>query len=150
MSRSSSGVVDSKMEDRMKERGGALIASLAFATLPAIAFAQSPCPGIHVKILNIRDSTGTVACALFESPVGFPAAYLRFATNIMVIKVRDMQARSDFEYIAPGTYAVAVVHDDNMNGELDTNWAGSPTEGYGFSNDARALLGAPSFSLASF
>lgn len=134
----------------MKERGGALIASLALATIPAIAYAQSPCPGIHVKILNIRDSTGTVACALFESPVGFPAAYLRFATNIMVIKVRDMQARCDFEDIAPGTYAVAVVHDDNMNGELDTNWAGIPTEGYGFSNDARASLGAPSFSSASF
>ena len=123
---------------------------LMFATLPSLAFAQSPCPGIHVKILNIKNSTGTVACALFESPEGFPTEYLRMATNVMVIKIRKDQARCDFEDIPPGTYAIAVVHDENMNGKLDANWLGIPTEGYGFSNDAKGLVGAPSFSAASF
>lgn len=118
--------------------------------LPAVAFAQTPCPGIHVKVLNIRNSTGTVACALFESEAGFPTEFLRSATNIMVIKIRDTQARCDFEDIPPGTYALAVIHDENMDGKLDTNWLGVPTEGYGFSNDAKASLGAPSFSAASF
>jgi len=121
-----------------------------FAILPVSAFAESPCPGIHVKILNIRNSTGTVACALFESPDGFPDDYLRSATNVMVIKIRKAQARCDFEDIPPGTYAMAVVHDENMNGKLDTNWVGIPTEGYGFSNNAKAVLSAPSFSEASF
>jgi len=125
-------------------------AVLVFASLPGVAFAESPCPGIHVQILNIRNSIGTVACALFESPAGFPAEYLSSATNIMVIKVRDTRARCDFVDIEPGTYALAVVHDENMNGKLDTNWLGIPTEGYGFSNDVTALLGAPSFSAASF
>ena len=124
----------------------ALCAVVLFAHLPAIAYAQTACPGIHVKILNIRNSTGAVACALFESPVGFPTEFLRSATNIMIIKVRNTQARCDFEDIAPGTYALAVIHDENMNGKLDTNFLGSPTEGYGFSNDATALIGAPSFS----
>ena len=123
---------------------------LMFVNLPAVAFAQSPCPGIHVKILNIKNSTGTVACALFESPAGFPIEYLRSATNIMVIKIRKTQARCDFEDIPPGTYAIAVIHDENMNGKLDTNALGIPTEGYGFSNDAKSVLGAPSFSAASF
>ncbi len=127
-----------------------LFAVLVFANLPAIAFAQTSCPGIHVKILNIRNSTGGVACALFESSVGFPTEFLHSATNIMIIKVRDTQARCDFEDIPPGTYSLAVIHDENMNGKLDTNWLGVPTEGYGFSNDAKALLGAPSFSAASF
>lgn len=45
---------------------------------------------------------------------------------------------------------MAVIHDENMNGELDANWLGVPTEGYGFSNDAKGLVGAPSFSSASF
>lgn len=125
-------------------------AALVFANLSDIAFAESVCPGIHVKVLNIRNSTGTVACALFESSVGFPAEYLGSATNIMVIKIRRARARCDFEDIEPGTYALAVVHDENMNGKLDTNWLGIPTEGYGFSNDVTALLGAPSFSAASF
>ena len=112
--------------------------------------AQSPCPGIHVKILNIRNSTGTVACALFESPEGFPSEYLRAATNVMVIKIWKSQARCDFEDIPPGTYAMAVVHDENMNGRLDTNRLGVPTEGYGFSNNAHGVFSAPSFSDASF
>jgi len=128
-----------------------LFAVLVFSNLPAIAFAQlSSCPGIHVKVLNIRNSTGTVDCALFDSPDGFPIEVLLAATNVMVIKVRKMEARCDFEDIPPGTYALAVVHDENMNGKLDTNWLGIPKEGYGFSNDVKALLGAPSFSAASF
>ncbi len=134
----------------MGVRCAAWFAVLMFATLPALAFDQSPCPGIHVKILNIKNSTGTIACALFESQTGFPKKFLRVATNIMIIKIRKTQASCNFEDISPGKYAIAVVHDENMNGELDANWVGIPTEGYGFSNNAKALLGAPSFSAASF
>ncbi len=69
---------------------------------------------------------------------------------VMVLKIRETQARCDFEDIPPGTYALAVIHDENMNGKLDTNWLGVPKEGYGFSNDVKAVRGAPSFSDASF
>jgi uncharacterized protein (DUF2141 family) len=99
---------------------------------------------------NLRNSTGTVDCALFESPEGFPTEVLHSATTIMVIKVRQTQARCNFEDIPPGRYALAVVHDENMNGKLDTNHLGIPTEGYGFSNDVKGLLGPPSFAAASF
>lgn len=124
--------------------------SAAALMLLAAAAAQAQCPGIHVKILNIRNSLGTVACALFESAAGFPEEYLRMATNVMVIKVRKDQARCDFEDIPPGTYAMAVVRDENMNGKLDTSFLGLPREGDGFSNDATGPLGAPPFSAASF
>ncbi len=131
-------------------RGVILCAVLVFAILPAFSFAQSTCPGIHVKILDIRNSTGTVACALFEGPEGFPTEFLNNATNLMMIKVRDTQARCNFLDIPPGTYALAVIHDENMDGKLETNWLGIPREGYGFSNDAKAMMGAPSFEAASF
>ncbi|MFC5525319.1 DUF2141 domain-containing protein [Rhodanobacter ginsengisoli] len=103
-----------------------------------------------MEVLNIRNSTGSVACALFESPAGFPIDYLRSATNIVVMKIRKAQARCDFEETPSGTYAIAVVHDENLNGKLDTNWIGIPKEGYGFSNDAKAVFSAPSFQDASF
>jgi uncharacterized protein (DUF2141 family) len=134
-------------------RGGrftAGYASMVLAGLASSAGAESVCLGIHVEILNINNSTGKIACALFESPEGFPAGYLNDATNIMVIKIRETQARCDFEDIAPGTYALAVIHDENMNGKLDTNWAGFPKEGYGFSMGAKATFGTPSFKAASF
>jgi hypothetical protein len=73
-----------------------------------------------------------------------------YLSSLIKIKVRHTEARCDFEDIPPGTYALALIHDENMNGKLDTNWLGVPTEGYGFSNDVKALLGVPSFSAASF
>ena len=128
----------------------AAIGALVLAALSWPAASQAPCPGIHVTVLDIRNSTGTVACALFESPEGFPVDFLRAATNIMVIKVRKTQARCDFEDIPPGRYALGVIHDENMNGKLDVNAFGIPKEGYGFSNDAKGWLGAPTFEAASF
>lgn len=128
----------------------ALCAVLVFANLPAFSFAQSPCPGIHVKVLDIRNSNGTVACALFEAPEGFPTEFLHHATHIMIMKIRDTQARCDFLDIPPGNYALAVVHDENMDGKMNTNWLGVPKEGYGFSSEAKASMSAPSFDDASF
>jgi uncharacterized protein (DUF2141 family) len=128
----------------------ALIVVLMIANVPSTTFAQAPCPGIHVRVLDIRNSTGTVACALFESAEGFPVEFMRSATNIIVIKVRHTQAHCDFEDIPLGTYALGVIHDENMNGKLDVNALGMPKEGYGFSNDAKARFGAPSFDAASF
>ena len=142
---------DTKMGLPMRVRHVALFVVLVFTNLTGVAFGQSSsCPGIHVKVLDIRNSTGTVDCALFDSPVGFPIEALNSAMNAMVIKIRKTEARCDFEDIPAGTYAITVIHDENTDGKLDTNWLGIPKEGYGFSNDARALLGAPSFSVASF
>ena len=131
--------------------GVALFAVLTFANLPAPTLAQSPsCPGIHVKILGIRNSNGIVDCALFDAPVGFPTEFLHSASRVMVLRVRDEQARCNFEDIPPGTHALAVIHDENSDGKLNTNLLGIPTEGYGFSNDAKGLLGPPTFLAASF
>jgi uncharacterized protein (DUF2141 family) len=57
----------------MSVQAVAWLAVLVLANLPTLAWAQSAsCPGIHVQILNIRNSTGTVDCALFDVPIGFP------------------------------------------------------------------------------
>ena len=146
-----SPIKDSKVGVSMGLRCVLLFLVLVLAALPPVAFAQSPsCPGIHVTVLDIRNSTGTVDCELFDSPVGFPIEVLHSASSVMVIKVRHTKARCDFEDIPPGTYALAVIHDENSNGKLDLNWLGVPTEGYGFSNDATGVLGPPPFSAASF
>ena len=112
--------------------------------------AGQTCPGIHVTILSIRNSIGTVDCALFDSPNGFPRDGLHSAMRLVVMKMPSSTPRCDFEDIPSGTYALVVLHDENMNGKLDTHWLGVPKEGYGFSNDAKVAFRAPSFSNASF
>lgn len=138
------------MRISMGFRRVALCVALVLANAPFTAFAEPSCPGIHVKILGIKNSTGSVACALFESPEGFPKEFLEYATNITMIRIRDTKARCNFLDIPPGTYALAVIHDENMDGKLETNWLGVPQEGYGFSNEAQATMSAPSFDDAHF
>jgi len=120
------------------------------ALVGTVASAEPSQPGIHVEILGIRNSIGAVACALFESAEGFPKEFVRFASNLMMVKVRAAKATCNFEDISPGTYAIAVIHDENRDGELATNVIGVPKEGYAFSNDAKGMLGPPSFEAARF
>jgi uncharacterized protein (DUF2141 family) len=51
-----------------------------------------------------------------------------------------------FTGLEPGTYAVRMFHDENGDGQMATNLFGLPTEGFGFSNGARAGFGPPSFA----
>ena len=148
-----SAVVSSGKNQKMRfSKRASYIAlwTVLVANLPAIAFAQSSCPGIHVEVPNIRNSMGALACALFETPEGFPDDFMRFATMMLMTQIEGEAARCDFTGVQPGSYAIAVIHDENLNGELDTNFLRIPTEGYGFSNDAKAAFSAPSFSAASF
>jgi len=49
-----------------------------------------------------------------------------------------------------GKYAVVAYVDRNLNGKIDKNFFGKPTEAYGFSNNARAMFGPPDFAQAAF
>ena len=49
-----------------------------------------------------------------------------------------------------GKYSFKYFHDENNNKKLDTNWLGIPTEGFGFSNNARGTFGPPAFEKTVF
>ncbi len=66
------------------------------------------------------------------------------------VRIPGTQGRCDFLNIEPGTYALAVIHDENMDGRIDTDWLGFPTGGYGFSAEAKDSMSPPSFDDASF
>jgi uncharacterized protein (DUF2141 family) len=55
-----------------------------------------------------------------------------------------------FSNIEPGTYAVAVAHDENNNGRIDKNFVGVPSEGYGVSNNKTYALSAPKWEESIF
>jgi len=50
---------------------------------------------------------------------------------------------------APGRYALVMFHDANADGDLNLGPLG-PKEGYGFSNNVRPVLRAPSFESVAF
>ena len=55
-----------------------------------------------------------------------------------------------FTNVAPGQYAVVVVHDKNGNRKMDNNFLGIPKEKGGFSNNAPAKMGPAKFDKAAF
>jgi uncharacterized protein (DUF2141 family) len=104
---------------------------------------------IHVEISGLRSDKGQMLCALFSSAEAFPTKADK-AIARLTVKIAERQAVCDFTGVAPATYAVSVVHDENSNGKLDRNFIGMPREGVGASNDAKGHLGPPKFSAASF
>jgi uncharacterized protein (DUF2141 family) len=52
--------------------------------------------------------------------------------------------------LKPGTYGLKMFQDFNRNQNFDFTWLGLPGEKYGFSNDASAMFGEPSFDRARF
>ena len=55
-----------------------------------------------------------------------------------------------FDNVAPGTYAIALLHDENRNGRADRALSMIPREGFGFSRDAPVRMGPPDFDDAAF
>ena len=52
--------------------------------------------------------------------------------------------------VPAGEYAIAVMHDENGNEDLDFDSYGMALEGYGFSNEAMGEQGPPDFQEAAF
>ena len=104
---------------------------------------------IHVDIEGLRNDKGQVFCALYSSPDGFPKNSEKAVAQVNA-GISDKQAVCEIFGITPGTYAVAVFHDENSNGKMDTNFMGIPREGVGASNNARGHFGPPKFEAAAF
>ncbi|MEM9997821.1 MAG: DUF2141 domain-containing protein [Bacteroidota bacterium] len=121
-----------------------LFAHAQEATNPAAATGT-----IVVSVSGVTSDEGEVGCALFDQADAFPMnreAALR--TQGHAADPAGVTCR--FEGVAPGTYAIAVAHDRNENGETDTNFLGIPKEDWGVSNGARPNMRAPRFDEAAF
>ena len=85
---------------------------------------------------------------LYRAQDDFPVINKQYIGKVVAISKNS--ASVTYSNLVKGNYAVAVFHDRNKDGVLNTNLFGVPTEEYGFSNNARNTFSAPSFSAASF
>jgi uncharacterized protein (DUF2141 family) len=104
---------------------------------------------IRVVVKGLRDDKGRVGCGLFKGPDGFPSDESKEFAGAWV-PIHNRVAVCFFKGAPAGIYAATVLDDDNMDGKMDFGPLGIPKKGYGFSNNARAILSAPSFDAASF
>ncbi|WP_405404938.1 DUF2141 domain-containing protein [Paracoccus sp. Ld10] len=120
-----------------------ITALIAATALAAPAHAAS----IDVMVTGIPKDSGLLACSLHADPGGFPdgpgAAHAAASPH-------GGSAVCTFDGVAPGRYAVAVLHDANANGRLDTNVLGMPQERWGISVRPAPRLRPPRFDEAAF
>ncbi len=140
------------------------VALLAALLLPATAWADpaaetatpcsataagSPSPRILVTVTGARRVAGNITFTLYGDR---PAAFLAHRGSIALDRVMltAPAASTCFVVSRPGTYAVAVYHDENNNHHFDRSLIGLPVEGYGFSRNATIFMAPPSFSAVRF
>ncbi len=97
-----------------------------------------------LDITNVRNASGTVYCALFQSARGFPGAS-PIIGGALSAPARVGTIRCAWSSLPPGEYAVSVYHDENSNQRTDTSPFGAPTEGYGASRNNLPAAAAPTF-----
>ena len=124
--------------------------TLAAAGLVAgLVATQAPAADLTVEVRGIRSDDGGVLLAVHG-----PETKDTFPSGDAVAAARHEPARAGtlrfvISDLAPGRYALTAFHDENDNGDLDTNLLGIPREGYGFGNDAKATFGPPDFEAAA-
>jgi len=102
---------------------------------------------LELEITGLDQTYGTLMIALFDSQAGFKSETAAQSRKVVVSKD---SAAVIFKGLVAGQYAIKVFHDQNQNGELDTNGMGIPSEPYGFSNNASDPFSAPEWEETKF
>ena len=130
---------------------GRRLSALAIAVLGAAAGgnAAPQMQDVTIEVLQLRSAKGEILACLTSSRDHFPDCDGDKKAFEARAAARD-GARITFSDVPHGTYAVALLHDENGNGKADRALLMMPKEGFGFSRDAKVTMGPPSFSAAAF
>jgi uncharacterized protein (DUF2141 family) len=114
----------------------------------AALLTSAAAPGaVELDIAGLRSTKGLVQVCLTRDPVNFPGCTDdKFAERR---KVPARVTRLHFDGLPTGSYAAALIHDENANDRLDT-LLGIPREGFGFSRNPTIAFGPPKFKAARF
>ncbi len=129
--------------------------ALFFATSAAV-FAEENTPqsptrfgSITVHISGMKNLPGMFGVSLYNSKKGFPGKHEQAYASAL----KKMTSDADtiiFQPLPYGSYAISIMHDENNNGKLDTNFIGIPKEGVGVSNNPKIGFGGPKFEDSVF
>lgn len=106
---------------------------------------------VSIEVSNLRNARGNVLVCITNNAAAFPDCSRDPASVKARIAVNTLQPGTPMRLEVPGagTYAVAIVHDENGNGRMDTT-LGLPREGFGFSRNPAIRFGPPRFTSAAF
>ena len=104
---------------------------------------------LNLEIVNIKNNEGVILISLYNRSEGFPGQ----SDNALLLreyKIENNTVSCAFKNLPFGEYAVSILHDEDSDGEMNTNFVGIPKEGVGVSNDAVRTFGPPRYEDAKF
>lgn len=105
---------------------------------------------IVLEVSTFRNVKGLLGCQLYAKSDDFPDNWAAEMSLRKVVAVTATTTSCTYADMPPGTYAAAIIHDENSNGKLDKNFLGVPTEGYGISNNHTHALKRPTWDESKF
>ncbi len=113
------------------------------------ALAGTASPGsVVVDVTALRSAKGQILLCMTMKPAMLSKCDKDPVSRRLAVPAAHARAIL-FEGIPSGTYAIALIHDENNNNKLDTAF-GVPKEGFGFSRNPPIHFGPPSFASAQF
>jgi uncharacterized protein (DUF2141 family) len=131
------------MKRRLRTVARALLATSLIVALAG----NGPASSIKVEFANVRNERGMLHVCLTKNPSHFPDC--DGDADAVKASVRASVREVTLPAVTAGGYALAVIHDENGNGRLDTT-LGIPKEGFGFSRNPAIGFGPPSFERVRF
>jgi uncharacterized protein (DUF2141 family) len=120
----------------------------AFALLALAAPAPAQANDLEVQVQGLRNARGLVRLCLTRNREYFPDCN-RDPAAVKRSVPANQAASIRLAGVAPGVWALAVMHDENGNGRLD-RFLAIPREGFGFSRNPRIRMGPPRFDEVRF
>ncbi|MEL6531218.1 MAG: DUF2141 domain-containing protein [Pseudomonadota bacterium] len=104
---------------------------------------------ITITVTDIRNSEGVVRACITSLESAFPRCNRDPNAQRSVV---DASGTVTFRFpnVAPGEYAIALLHDENEDGKANRVLGMAPKEGYGFSRDAPVRMAPPDWDDAVF
>jgi uncharacterized protein (DUF2141 family) len=126
---------------------GALFAGSALAAPACVGTPGNGAVKLEVAATDLRNAQGEVAFTVYPDD---SSRFLKGGAKLARARVKTSAptTRACF-WLPPGHYALATYHDENGDRHFNRT-AFAIKEGFGFSNDAPATLGLPSFKATRF
>jgi uncharacterized protein (DUF2141 family) len=118
-----------------------LCAFIAALIITQFSFSQNA--QLEIEISGISEIKGKIQIAIFNDSALFPQKGKAYRVEYFDVSAQVMQVLiADLPY---NDYGIVLFHDLNSDKVCNLNFIGIPKESYGFSNNVKPMLRAPSF-----
>jgi uncharacterized protein (DUF2141 family) len=129
------------------KKGFADMRALLMVPAMFLIIGAAPTCDVVIAVEKMRSAKGVLQICLTAREQHFPDCENDPKARRMTVKASAAIAR--FKNLPAGSYAAAIVHDENANDRLD-KFIGIPKEGIGFSRNPKFSFGPPKFRNAVF